>query len=97
MIETWGFCEDIKDINGINLMMMMTMRWRITTRMTTIIRVAQLWNMIETWGFREDIKDISGINLMMMMTMTTRWRTTTRKVIPLMSLQKSQVSIMSQS
>ena len=55
MIETWGFCEDIKDINGINLMMMMTMRrmtmrWRITTRMTTttrttiMIRVSQVWD-----------------------------------------------------
>ena len=39
------------------------MRWRtttrtmITTRTTTIIRVAQLWDMIETWGFCEDIKD----------------------------------------
>ena len=52
MIETWGFCEDI---NGINLMMMMTMRrmtmrWRITTRMTTttrttiMIRVSQVWD-----------------------------------------------------
>ena len=54
-------------------MKMMTMRWRtttrtiITTRTTTIIRVAQLWDMIETWGFREDIKDIKGIKLMMMM------------------------------
>ena len=59
---TWDFHEETKDIEGIKLMMMMTMRtmtmrWRTTTRMTTtlrtttIIRVAQLWDMIETWGF----------------------------------------------
>ena len=49
-IETWGFREDIKDIKGINLMMMTTMRrtkmrWRTTTRMTTLTRVSQLWNL----------------------------------------------------
>ena len=54
MIETWGFREDIRDINGINLMMMITMkrmttmrmttRWRTRTRTTTMIRVSQLWD-----------------------------------------------------
>ena len=62
MIETWDFREDIRDINGINLMMMMTMtrmtvmrmttRWRTRTRtMTTMTMVSQLWDWIEIWSF----------------------------------------------
>ena len=53
-IETWGFCvdiKDIKDIKGINLMMMkrwITMRWRATTTTTTwtamMTKVSQLWD-----------------------------------------------------
>ena len=54
-IETWGFCENIKDVKGIGLMMMTMMRrtttrWRTTTRMTTttrtitMTRVSQLWD-----------------------------------------------------
>ena len=54
-IETWGFREDIKDVKGIGLMMMTTMRrrttrWRTatrtmtTTRTTTMTRVSQLWD-----------------------------------------------------
>ena len=92
MIETWCVRKDVKDIEGITLMMMITMgrmstRWRTTTRtttttrMTTMIRVSQLWDWIETCGFHEDIKDSKGMNLMMMITrrrITTRWRTTTR-------------------
>ena len=71
MIETWGFRVDIKDVKGIGLMMITTMRrrttrWRTTTRTTTMTRVSQLWYLIETWGFREDIKDVKGIGLMMM-------------------------------
>ena len=69
MIETWGFREDIKDVKGIGLMMMTTMRRRTTrwrtmtiTRTTTMTRVSQLWDLIETWGFCEDIKDIKVIN-----------------------------------
>ena len=53
LIVTWVFREDIKDIQGIYLMMMMTMRrmmtrWRTmtrtttTTRATTMIKVSQL-------------------------------------------------------
>ena len=54
LIETWGFREDIKDIKGIGLIMMMkwrtTTRWRATTRTTTTTRrttitmVSQLWD-----------------------------------------------------
>ena len=51
-IETWGFREDIKDVKGIGMMMMTTMkrrttRWRTmirtmtTTRMITMTRVSQ--------------------------------------------------------
>ena len=55
LIETWGFCEDIKNVKGIGLMMMTTMRrtttrWRTMTRTititrtTTLTRVSQLWD-----------------------------------------------------
>ena len=55
-IETCGFREDIKDIEGNGLMMMAprrrrtTTRWRTTTKMTTTTRkttmtgVSQLWD-----------------------------------------------------
>ena len=44
LIETCFFCEDIKDVKGIGLMMM-TMWRRTTTRtMTTMAMVSQLWD-----------------------------------------------------
>ena len=59
--QVQDFCEDVKDIKGIYLTMMMTtpMRTRTRTRTTTMTRVFQLWDQIETWSFREDIKVIS--------------------------------------
>ena len=54
LIDTWGFREDIKDVKGIGLIMMTTMRrrrtrWRTTTRATTtrtttMTMVSQLWD-----------------------------------------------------
>ena len=40
MIETWGFCEDIKDINGINLMMMMMMMRMIMIMMMMMMIIS---------------------------------------------------------
>ena len=46
MIETLGFCEDIKGTKGINLLMMrrrrMTMRWRKTTRTMTTTKTTRM-------------------------------------------------------
>ena len=53
MIETWGFCVDIKDVKGIGLMMITTMWRRTTTKtMTTMAMVSQLWDWIEIWCFQ---------------------------------------------
>ena len=64
MIETWFFCEDIKDVKAISLMMMTPPPKAHCAK--SKIQFSQLWDSIETWGFREDIKDVKAISLMMM-------------------------------